>query len=219
MNLNLMQNDSDSLGDPIGDGLEQDSAFATFETSGGKATNHLHGFGVLALVILVGGGVLGGMRYLGMGALIEMPDITIDYPLEGGQATITTADAKSIIADLNTSGDIDQIPLDEITQNPFEWKGITASGDNAQTVADPAALAALRAKQAAEARMNEIQDTLTALTLNSVMGSGELGVARISGELVRVGDTISDLFRVDSIGGRMVKLSVDGEQYSLALGE
>ena len=221
MNLHLMQNNQDGgdIGDGGVDGLEQDSAFSGIASGSTKGAGKLHGFGVLAIVLVVGGAVLGGMRHLGMRGLIEMTDIKIDYPLDTSQASVTSADAKDIISGLNASGEIEQIPLEEISQNPFEWKGIVASVDHGAAVLDPVALAAQRAREAEEARTMEIQSSLSMLTLNSVMGSGKNGVARISGELVRVGDTVSELFTVESIDGRSVLLTVDGHDFTLALGE
>jgi hypothetical protein len=218
MNLDLMQTDNDGVDDSVG-GLDHEGAFSEMGSGGVKGAHKLHGFGALGVVLVVGAVVLGGMRYLGMGGLIEMADIKIDYPLDNAQATVTSADAREIISGLNVSGEIEQIPLEEITQNPFEWKGIVASADDTSTVLDPAALALQRVREAREARLREIQSSLDMLTLNSVMGSGKNGVARISGELVRVGDTVSELFTVESIDGRSVLLTADGQDYKLALGE
>ena len=223
MNLHMMglndDNNTDEQG-PLGNEMTNEPGFGAVSESGAKKTTVLHGFGALAIVVVVGVGVLFGMRKLGMGGLIDMPEIDIDYPIDQADAGKSTEQAKGIISDLNASGDIDQVPLDEITQNPFEWKGLVASvDDDTPAVVDPAELARQRAQQAAEQRRQEIANAFESLTLNGVMGSGKTAVARISGELVREGDTVSDMFKVTAIDGRSVKLIVDGQYYTLALGE
>ena len=46
---------------------------------------------MLGLVVAVGAGVLFGMRHIGMGGLIEMTDIKIDYPIDQAQSSVTNA--------------------------------------------------------------------------------------------------------------------------------
>ena len=79
-------------------------------------------------------------------------------------------------------------------------------------VGDPSAAgraAAERARHDAELRRGKVQTALAQLKINGIIG-GSNPVARISGEAVRVGDTIGDppLFRVKSIQGRSVELEL-----------
>jgi len=63
-----------------------------------------------------------------------------------------------------------------------------------------------------------VVDTLASLTLQGVLG-GTIPVARVSGETVRVGDTLSEIFTVKLITGRTVTLETDGKEFQLTMEE
>lgn len=170
------------------------------------------GMVVLLIVVAVAAGLLMGMRKLGLAGRLELVDIKIDYPFEA--ENVVGADHQRVIEDLKGSRDFKQVPLELVQMNPFEWK----TSDEKPAVGDVALAEADRLRKQADARRREIDDAFKKLRLNSVMG-GRVPVAQISGVLVREGDTVSELFRVQSIEGRSVVLSVDGREFTMTLGE
>lgn len=180
------------------------------------ARGRFGGFAMLGIVILVAGGVLGVMRWLGMGTHLQLATVKIDYALDESASAI--ADHSRVLGDLRDSEKLVQVPLDKIQMNPFLWNALGLTAPQAKAEADPAASQAELSRRAAEARRQEIQRALAALKLNSVMG-GSAPIARVSGTLVRPGDRVGELFTVKSIGGRSVELTADGETYTLTIGE
>ncbi|MBN8645279.1 MAG: hypothetical protein J0L61_08595 [Planctomycetes bacterium] len=175
----------------------------------------LGGMTVLVVVVLVGAAMLFGMRKLGTVKRIQMVDFKIDYPLEKAERERLSKDHEEILRDLQTSGNVVQVPLEQVQANPFEWK---LTERKVERATDDAALAAERSRKEIEARKREIESKAGLLKLNSVL-AGAVPCAKISGALVRVGDTVDETFTVDKIEGRTVTLSAEGMTFTLTLGE
>lgn len=173
------------------------------------------GMMVLVVVVLVGAALLFGMRKLGSVKRIQMVDFKIDYPLEKAERDRLSKDHEEILRDLQTSGNVVQVPLEQVQANPFEWK---LTERKVERGPDDAALAAERSRKEIEARRREIESRAGLLKLNSVL-AGAVPCAKISGTLVRVGDTLDETFMVEKIEGRTVTLSAEGMTFNLSLGE
>lgn len=181
---------------------------ADMESQGGK----YNGAAVLVIVIGLAAGVLLGMRYLGMGPKVSLANIDIDYAFDT-DTPAPSRDHTRILSDLQAGGKFRRVPLDMVQTNPFAWRSL-AHQDTAPTGPDPADLN----RKQAEARKKAISDAAKLLVLNSVMG-GRIPVARVSGELVKVGDRVGEYFTVQAIGGRSVDLETEGQVFTLTLGE
>ena len=103
-------------------------------------------------------------------------------------------------------------------KNPFRMADVVAptavvpNGDpNAASRA-----AAERARRDAETKHGKVQAALSTLKVNGIIG-GSNPVARISGEAVRVGDTVGEIFTVKTIQGRSVELENEGVTYTLSM--
>ena len=196
---------------------EEGSSPALASGAGGGAQGimgQLGGFAVLAIIIMIGSGLLFGMRQLGMAGGVELIDIKIDYPIDERDRA-SGPDHRSILEDLRTSGEVVQVPAELVQMNPFEWKAETTQNE---VVDDGPLREAERLRKEQAARDNQIRSALASLKLNSVMG-GRVPMAQISGTLVREGDTINPGFTVTRIEGRSVTLRVDGRDFVLTLGE
>ncbi len=175
------------------------------------------GFIVLIAVVAVAGGALWGMRQMGMSGNISLAgDLVIDEDIDAITARVENSDHGEILSELEASNDKPVVPLDDVEQNPFAWEGLIkvaeATPFQRQPVIDPEE----EARRRREARARELETTFGRLRLNSVLG-GTVPVARISGEMVRVGDTIGEHFEVTAIGGRSVDLVADGRTFILKL--
>lgn len=202
--------------DPTPDVVSEESAFASdaslvSDEGGKKRVNS--GLVVLVVIVLVSGGVFAAMRHLGSRGSLDLVDISIDYPIAEGVQTLTS-DHDAVLSDLRASQEIVQVPPRLVQMNPFVWKSVEV--DEAPVMVDPAVLEAQRREREARERERAIRRTLDALRLNSVM-AGRVPLAQISGELVRVGDTVGEVFQVTSIEGRTVTLEADGQTYTLTL--
>ncbi len=168
----------------------------------------------LGVLLAVGGGMIYGMRLLGIGPLTTLaktvlPDYDLTKPSSHG------ADHKRILQDLAVDSSDRQVPVDEVQKNPFKM-GEVVSAPLPPGV-DPTAAnraAAEKAKRDADQKRNRVQAALATLKVNGIIG-GSSPVARISGEAVRVGDTVGDNFKVKAIHGRSVDLEQDGQVYEL----
>ena len=215
---------STMAGDPMNDPPEHDSSAAVaIELLGGATIDQAlpekkrkipDSALLLMLVIAIAGGGLYVMREMGLGSKIQFTSVTIDYPLE---SLAQGGNEHDLLADLRNNS-IEQVPLNQVQKNPFELIGeghmvtdypVAAAGESAEEA---------RLRHEREDRQRLIVRTYADLDLNSVL-LGNVPVARISGQTVRVGDLVHGLFRVREITGRAVNLEVDGKLYTLSLGE
>jgi len=205
--------DAPILGAPPSTGAADDTTSAVRKT-------RLSGTLILLLVVAVAATTLFTMRRIGLAARFKMPDIKIDYPIEKADLSVITKDHERMIEQLRSSEELVQVPLEQVQMNPF---ALRVPGSTSQPTAATGPTAAEReaARLAAERqkRLAELQGKAKNLKLNSVMGSGSVPMARVSGQLVRVGDLIQELFIVARIEGRSVTLMADGQEFVLTLGE
>lgn len=169
------------------------------------------------LVILVfgGAGMIYGMRLVGIGPLSAMAFTKMpDYDLT--KTGSKTAEHKQVLDQLSAANVKTQVPVDQVQKNPFMMSDVLTSEpkDGGEDVAGKAN--AERAKRESEARRRKVESALNGLTLHGVIG-GSNPVARISGQAVRVGDTVAEIFTVKAIHGRSVDLDYDGQIFTLSL--
>jgi hypothetical protein len=176
---------------------------------------------LLLLVLAAAGGALFAMRSLGMGprsSLADGPRLP-QYDVDK-RPEIAYADHKKVIAELSVSRITGQVPADQVQRNPFAMAGVIkveearapqAMGESAEARA--ARLLAEQQQREAAERARAVQQALASITVNSVIVGGPVPVARINGELVRIGDTVADVLTVKDIHGRGVVLEADGKEY------
>jgi hypothetical protein len=172
---------------------------------------------LLGLVIAVAGGLLYGMRQIGLGVGLDFRLPEIDYPVDAGKAVVVRDERhQKVMNDLETSENILQVPLEELRRNPFRL-GADPQEIVAEPGEDPAATAARLAAERERQRQQEINRTLEAIEVNSVL-TGSVPLARINGKAVRIGDRVADVFIVRAIYGRTVELEADGKVYRRSMG-
>ncbi|MBL8747177.1 MAG: hypothetical protein JNK58_12585 [Phycisphaerae bacterium] len=175
--------------------------------------NRFGGAVVLLLVAVTAGGVLFGMRRLGMGPKLSLAEIKIDYPLDSDPLT-ASGDHERILSDLQSNGNVHRIPLEMVQTNPFAWRSLIQK----ETPAAKEQNAEELTRRQEEERKQKIRGAAGTLVVNSLLG-GQVPMARIDGQLVRVGDRVGEFFTVRSISGRVVELECEGEVFSLTMGE
>jgi hypothetical protein len=174
---------------------------------------------IVMLVIAVSGGMLFGMRQVGMNSGIAQADDTVV------QYTPLTVDPTRRAAQERALQGLQRmstpIPLEpgSVTLEPF----LTKAKEDAPLADDPELAKALEerrraeaAKRAHEERTIAAKAAVSKLVLHSVL-EGRTPVARIGENVVRVGDKVDELFTVVSIEGRQVVLDADGQRFILAL--
>lgn len=169
----------------------------------------------LAAVLLLGGALLYGMRMIGIGplknlAMAKAPDY--DMSTVGMNKT---ADHKRVLAELTANYVQSQVPLENVQRNPFRMPDTMVKQETKPVPGeDPSKASETQKLRMAEMRKQKIKDAAAQLHLNGVL-DGKVPVARISGEAVRVGDTVAEYFTVTAIHGRTVELTADGMPFTL----
>lgn len=216
-----------NVGDPLGDdGLEpsQNEKLSRL----GVGSSGADGAGkpklkaqqvVLLAVLVIGGGLLFGMRKLGMGPELVIADPGISYEPRSAGAR-PSGELQRLMASLEQSSSPVQIPLESVQRNPFEIRAVLeARANSGQAPVDEEAIAAEAARRAAEKLEQEMKQALSRLGLQSTM-DGRVPVARINNEFFRIGDRVGEHFMLVRIDGRTAVLSSDdGREFVLVAGE
>ncbi|MBK7403391.1 MAG: hypothetical protein IPJ41_01840 [Phycisphaerales bacterium] len=175
---------------------------------------------VVAVLLVIGAvGIIFAMRQFGLGPAVSLAGIDVEYKPEQPRTGLSP---KQVLADLERSRKAVQVPQNLITKDPFELLASTSAVSNEPEIDADAITRAEAARRAAEeqkareARQKEVQTALSHLELQSVM-DGSVPMARISGQIVKVGMMVDDLFEVTAISGREVTLTVDDKPYVLSL--
>lgn len=170
---------------------------------------------VLVAVLVIGCGLLFGMRKMGMGPALSFAEFKIDYePRTTEEAA--RAEMDRVLAALDLANEPIKLPMGSITRNPFALDIATpAAGVQLTTTSGPTPeeLAALNAAQ----RLQKIELAFSSLRVHSIMG-GRIPLAKINNATYTVGDSVTEWFQIAAIEGRTVTLTADGEEYQLTLG-
>jgi hypothetical protein len=171
----------------------------------------------LGILLAVGGGMIYGMRLLGIGPLTRLGSVSVpDYDVSRPNARLL--DHKKILQDLAVDHATGQVPLSDVAKNPFKMADVVTVPAAAEP-GSPDNSGAIKAAQERERLAMEkerltVHQALAALKVNGILG-GSNPVARISGEAVRPGDTVGEIFTVKAIKGRSVEIQYKDEIYEL----
>lgn len=201
MSTNLEAPANDPLGTPL---------IAAPETGLVRPRRRLPAQALTMLVVLcVSVGALWAMRRYGMRAGMSFASGATDVPANDADKARTY---DRIMADLARIQQPLDVALGEFTKSPFMLDARPAiSAGGAETETD-----AQRAMRDREQRRQELTTRVEAFILHSIVG-GRVAVARIDDKTVRVGDTLDQDFKVESIEGRSVVLSADGMAFTLSM--
>lgn len=174
---------------------------------------------IMFACLLVGGaGLLYAMRLVGIGPLNSVAGLTKLNDYELAKPGAMSEDHRRVLAQLSSAtASPSQVPVDQVQKNPFELSGLLGPEPSKSDTTEQGARASVdRMRRDAETRKRRVETALKDLKLNGVLG-GSRPVARISGEAVRVGDTVAEMFTVSAIHGRGVDLTADGKTYTLTM--
>jgi len=171
---------------------------------------------VLMVVLSVSAGAIFGMRKLGMRAGIAMGSELVEYTPPDMDRTKSY---ERIMGDLARIQNPLDVALGEFGKSPFMLQQ-----HEKPAALDPVAAGEATAEQKAAAegqlRLEQRKQALAAkysqLTLQSVMG-GKVALARVNGEIHRVGDVVGEEFTIMEIKDRSVTLSADQQRFTLTL--
>lgn len=161
----------------------------------------------VGLVLIVAAGSLFLMRRQGTRAGIDFSNTNVVTAVDTSIKKVENE--KEILAALETRPP-EQVPKEKVPDSPFRINKLGDSGDSgSRGGVDPA-------RYAEERRRVEIQEALGKLQVESVM-HGRVPIAKISGKLFRVGDSVGGLFTLERIEDRSVFLAVDDKEYELSM--
>ena len=154
-----------------GDDGSQGTLFYDSEVSGLPGGSAPQGTQDVSEQDVVGGGLIYGIRLLGIGPLTTLAKTMLpDYDLTRGAGSAHSTDHKKILEDLAVDQSASQVPLAEVRKNPFRMSDVVGmipekpSGDpNAagRATADRAKHEADQKKQALTAALNRARGNLT----------------------------------------------------------
>jgi hypothetical protein len=158
---------------------------------------------VTVLMIVASGASLFMMRKQGTRTGVKFQNVKID--LESEEPTRLSPEQKMILSRLAQSAAGPIVAAEHLDKNPFKLdeNATVIPGTETPTTAE---------------RDEEIRRALAGLEVNAVM-EGPVPVARLSDQLVKVGDTVADIFTVADIRDRSVDLSVDGKTFTISMAE
>jgi hypothetical protein len=162
---------------------------------------------VTVLMIVASAASLWMMRRQGTSAGVKFDKVKLD--LEPEKAGRPTPDQQRILAELARSAVVQQSPALPLPKNPFKLE---------EAPREPLVTTKTGAQPALPDRAEEIRNALALVDVNAVM-DGPVPVARVNGRLVRVGDTVGDLFLVAAIHDRSVDLLVDNKVFTVSMGD
>lgn len=175
-----------------------------------------------AVLVVAAGGIVYGMRQLGIGPLKSFAAIkTPDYDVTKG-VSVANSDHQRVLRELSAAAVTAQVPPEQVQKNPFRLAdalGPAPTGeDDAKRSEAQRRAAEEKARKESEARKRQIETRVAQLKINAIM-TGARPMARVGDSLVRVGDTIDELFKVKAINNRSIEVEADGVTYLISLDE
>lgn len=177
---------------------------------------------VLAVVLVGAGGLLFGMRHLGLGPQVSLANLKLDYE-RADEPAAAKARYTKVMGELAKAAVPPQVKGEELGKNPFRLlkaeaptETLASSDWQQQAAEDAAARQAEQERLAQEAANKALTGEIASLHLHSVLG-GRVPLARINDETVTVGDTVAGRFSVVAIEGRSVTLQAEGRQFTLSV--
>lgn len=174
---------------------------------------------LMVSVLMLSAAALYFMRRLGTGAGMTFVAVPIDYALD--QETPDLTEHQHMIALLESSGIILQVPSDAVAKNPFQLVTKEEIDNVDLSNLDPDAQARIAAelrRKDVEKRQREIDDAIATVNVHSIL-NGSRPVANINGNLVGIGDMVAGVLKVASIEDRAVIFEVDGKQHRVEMEE
>jgi hypothetical protein len=183
----------------------------------------------MALVVLVGAGLVFAMRKIGVQGVAASTLIAADLDLD----KVRSADAfehKKLVADLKASRVDRQVDVDNLRRNPFTMPEAVQDARRKREQEEQARRAqtpdphnqmhgfqaAANGDNKAAARAQAVAKEAAELKLQSVV-AGSVFLARINGQVYRVGDQVGEFFIIMDMDGRSVTLTADGQIYVLTM--
>jgi hypothetical protein len=172
-------------------------------------------FVVAMAVAALGGAGLMGMRHIGMKSGMSFEADASILPT-GNADPAEKARLVRILADLHRSVSSDISLPQRPEKNPFSLASLRPT---TQTPAedDASKKQADAEEEVRQARLREVEAALAGLELNGIIGGGGRFIASIGEKTFRVGDTVSGIFTITAIDGRIVELAADGQLYEISL--
>ena len=197
--MNGQGNELQNVGEPQA-GIPLLSDFGAAEVMSTKVgrSNKTRRVAVAGLVIIGAAGGIYVMRQVGLGAASVIASIVVDY--DPNEFKIGPGDP-AVLAELERGRLAVQVPAETLEQDPFRL--LTQSVD--QPVTDTPRQLVSAEELARQQRDKKIKEAADKVDVQSVMG-GPIPLARINGTMVRLGDTVLEIFEVHSIEGRAVVL-------------
>ncbi len=166
---------------------------------------------VLGLLLGVSVTAIFAMRQFVTGREATIKQIKIDYPLDV-VASAQQAEQTRVITDLKKAAISAPVSYERLNKNPFALSEIEETTEIAKDDSVERAL-----HERAE-RERQLKSEVASVQLQAVMG-GSRPIARVNGQMLRVGDKVSELLTVAAIHGRSIEVAADGQTFVIEMAE
>ena len=183
---------------------------------------------VLVGTLLVGAGILTGMRWLGSRSSILGVDKAIEKTVSEflgrsspGAASTASTDPLATDKMLNSLTDDrteGQVSLEFVKKNPFVLR-LASLASEVKTDDGLIDLAAQREQARLEERRRTLERNVRGMRLSSIMGQPGKRVAVMNNLVVQVGDLIDQVYEIKDITAFEVVLQADGMEFRKSLTE
>lgn len=160
---------------------------------------------ILGVIVVVGAGLLIGMRKFGMGPISSLTEVKIEYT-PNPETAQDREEFDQVLDALARSSDRKQVPSEWLTRDPFVLEGFGVEEEPEEIM-----VAEVQEDQNEIARRqlaNNVDSAAENVMIQSVMG-GRIPLARIDGKLLQVGDRVETYLTIIGVEGRTVRFMGD----------
>ncbi len=173
---------------------------------------------VLALVVVVSASALFAMRSIGVKHAIAF-DSNNKIEFDSQQDAAFQAQYDRVMGELSSVNNPLDIALIDFGRSPFAlayMKEAVAAGPQPILPTNMGPTPEQRLALEQSRRREFIAGEVSKVIVQSVM-AGRVPLARVNDEVVRMGDTIAEIFKVVDIEGRSVTLEAEGQRFTLSM--
>ena len=150
--------------------------------------------GIVAGVLAITGGVIYWMHHRGIAPAKLLTPVQMKYSIEQTQARYYEGEDR-ILRSLALAGPPPQVPLEEITENPFRLDRVPR---------EEGPIMPTEIRPVRDEVLIKAEQLLDTIKIEMVLNNETNPLTRINGKVYRVGDKIDDVLEIVGISGRSV---------------
>jgi hypothetical protein len=166
---------------------------------------------VLALLLGVSVSAILAMRHFATNREASIKQIKIDYPLDAITAA-QTAEQTRVLTELKKAAISAPVSYERLNKNPFS---LSEAEETIEIAQDDSLERALHEKSERE---RALKAEVASVQLQAVMG-GTRPLARVNGQMLKVGDKLGQFLTIAAIHGRSIEVAAEGQTFVVEMAE